>query len=175
MSDEVDVNCQSQSINSYLSQLLREAREDVLHADSKASMILAALGVGIGATLGGVIASDWKPSQLSNWVEWVWWMGAAILTISILTSASSVWPRYQLGQTDRNSIYFWGDTNGLSSTDELLEVLKEHLPDLGERGADQFLKLSSIVITKYKLIRRALLAAGIGALLCCLAVLLDAL
>ena len=36
-------------VDDYLAQLLLEAREEVLDADSKASIILAGLGVGVGA------------------------------------------------------------------------------------------------------------------------------
>lgn len=159
----------------YLAQLLREAREEVLHADAKASILLAALSVAIGATLGGVIASQWSPFDLSNDVEWMWWTGAALFAVSIVSSASSVWPRYEKRGDRAGPIYFWGDTEGLANPTELLDDLIEHPPDLEERGADQFLKLSSIVITKYGLIRRALGTAAAGAILCAVAVLLNAL
>lgn len=162
-------------MDAYLAQLLREAREEVLHADAKASILLAALSVGIGATLGGVIASQWTPFDLSNDVEWMWWIGAALFAVSIISSASSVWPRYESRGDKERPIYFWGDTEGLANATELLDALKERPPDLEERGADQFLKLSSIVIAKYSLIRRALRTAGVGAVLCAAAVLLNAL
>ena len=159
----------------YLAQLLMEAREEVLHADSKASIILAGLGVGVGAILGGIIASDWEPSDLSNRFEWIWWVGVLALAFAVVTSAASVWPRFRPQDKGSGAVYFWGDTRDIKGSSELLNSLEKKPLDMSARNADQFLALSEIVITKYTLIRRALLSAGAGATLCAIAVILNGL
>lgn len=46
--------------------LLAEARDDIPHADQKAGVLLAALGVGFAVVLGGQISSAWAPTALSS-------------------------------------------------------------------------------------------------------------
>ena len=65
--------------------MLAEARAEVNAADQKASLVLAALGVGFGAVVGGLLARDWEPSDLTGFGEVLWWIGAA-LSLPRLTS-----------------------------------------------------------------------------------------
>ena len=55
--------------------ILDEARVEISYADHKASILLAALGIAFAAFLGGLFASDWRPTDLESWGEFVWWLG----------------------------------------------------------------------------------------------------
>lgn len=45
-------------------RMFEEARADVTHADQKASVLLAALGIGFGAVLGGQLSAGWDSSPV---------------------------------------------------------------------------------------------------------------
>lgn len=57
--------------------LLAESREELTRADGKASLLLAALGIGLSAILGAVLAGNWAPFVLASPWEAIWWTGAA--------------------------------------------------------------------------------------------------
>ena len=50
-------------------QLLAETREELHRAEGKAAMLFAIFGIGFGAVLAGIIAGDWKPSDLAAGAE----------------------------------------------------------------------------------------------------------
>jgi hypothetical protein len=50
----------------YATSLLSHAREEIDRADAKASILLAASGVGTGALLAGLIAGTWTPLKLQT-------------------------------------------------------------------------------------------------------------
>ena len=64
-------------------RMLDEARADVIHADQKSSLLLAALGVGFGAVVGAQLQAGWDSSILSLPGQISWWLGvvAAIAEI----------------------------------------------------------------------------------------------
>src|SRR5664279_417920 len=70
-------------------RMLEEARADVIHADQKASVLLAALGIGFGAVLGGQLADGWDSSSLSRGGQSVWWAG---VVVAVLSSPYLLWP-----------------------------------------------------------------------------------
>ena len=141
--------------------MLAEARVEVSYADHKASMVLASLGVGFGAVIGGLLAGDWKPADQGNG-EWAWWIGVCFAVASVGLSAGAVWPRYpRRGESDQ--LYFWGDVGSMSSYDELTKRLDEAPPAARDRARSQLWVLSSIVATKYRFIRAAFVAAALAA------------
>jgi Family of unknown function (DUF5706) len=73
--------------------MLAEARADIGYADHKASMVLAALGIGFSALLGGLFASDWLPTDLVGWAEVLWWIGGLLAVASVIFAGLAVWPR----------------------------------------------------------------------------------
>lgn len=65
-------------------ELLAEARTEVGYADQKASIILAALGIGFSAFLAGTYASDWREALGEDWervqATWLHILGNLTLT-----------------------------------------------------------------------------------------------
>lgn len=43
-----------------MEQMLTEARDDIKHADQKASVLFAALGIGFAAVVGGQLSAGWE-------------------------------------------------------------------------------------------------------------------
>ena len=85
--------------------MLAEARADIGYADHKASMVLAALGIGFSAVLGGLFASDWRPTDLTGWAEFFWWVGGVSAVASVIFAGLAVWPR--IGDPDPTHVYYW--------------------------------------------------------------------
>ncbi|MCP4383429.1 MAG: hypothetical protein GY798_18755 [Hyphomicrobiales bacterium] len=141
-------------------ELLAEARSEVGYADHKASLILAALGIGFSAFLGGTYASDWRPSDLRSWGEWAWWLGAVAALLAVGAAALAVWPRLGDRSLER-PLYYWGQVSKTSSIEDMVRHLEEHPPDPLKRTQDQLWHLSRLVASKYRWVRSSLvLAAG---------------
>lgn len=147
--------------SSYLDVLLEEAREEVGYADHKASLILAALGIGFSVVLGGLFASDWDPTKLSGFVETLWWVATGVAVYAVFAAASAVWPR--LGDSSRrDELYYWGQVAQYDTADAFAKAVDGLSPDPEKRTADQVWQLSGIVKTKYDWIRHAMAAAGLS-------------
>lgn len=143
--------------------MLAEARTEVSSADQKASIILAALGIGFGVVLGGLLAGDWTPSDQGAG-EWAWWVSAALALLSVVVAAAAVWPRYS--KRASGVIHYWGDVARLSSAEDLSKELNTTPPIQRQRTLDQLWHLSRIVVAKYTFIRVALIAAGLAVVAC---------
>jgi hypothetical protein len=151
-------------------RMLEETRADVAHADQKASVLLAALGIGFGTLVAGQFSGDWNPSSLSACGQSVWWAGIAAAVSSIVIAALAVWPRYSLTGLPQYGITYWGHVRAFDSAHALEAALEEQdVSDLG-RTTHQLWSLSRIVLTKYRCIRSALLLAAASGLLLGLAV-----
>jgi hypothetical protein len=143
--------------------MLVEARTEVTYADHKASMLLAALGIGFGASLGGLLAGDWRPSDLGSGQS-LWWIGAGLAAVSVVAAAAAVWPRYRTPRKPPQDIYFWGQAAAFDSFESFTRALDHRPPDTEVRTRHQLWELSRIVRRKYLLVRIAFLSAG-GAVL----------
>lgn len=141
--------------------ILEEARTEVGYADHKASMVLAALGIGFGALLGGFLADDWQPAELDSWSEVSWWFGAVSSVAAVACAAAAVWPRYRKTRPVQ-TIHYWGDVAAFSSLADLETHLDATPPDLQTRVRYQMWELCRIVRTKYAFIRAALLLGGVA-------------
>ncbi|WP_431916354.1 Pycsar system effector family protein [Nonomuraea jabiensis] len=148
----------------YGTQLLKEAREELNRADAKAQVLLGIVGIGLGAVTGGLLAGSWSPFEMSNAVEWLWWVGAAAALASVVVLAGAVYPR--LDQRKGNGVVmYYADVFHLDSTATVASALmRSSALDL-ERVADQLYRVSRIVGQKYRLIRWGfwLLLSGMSA------------
>jgi hypothetical protein len=135
--------------------MLAEARTDIGYADHKASMVLAALGIGFSAVLGGLFASEWRPTDLTGWAEFFWWVGAACAVASVIFAGLAVWPR--IGDPHATDVYYWGDVQPRFDSDRALGAhLDENPIDAVARTRNQLWVISGIVRRKYTMIRRAM-------------------
>lgn len=142
--------------------MLAEARNEVGAADHKASMVLAVLGIGFGAVLGGLIARDWSPSELNVVGAVLWWAGALAAAASVVGAAAAVWPRFTLPPKSRD-VFYWGHVATYRSLRELDEALDKHPPRLEDRTRHQLFELSRIVARKYSCVRAAMRLSAVAA------------
>lgn len=148
--------------------MLAEARAEVALADHKATMVLTALGVGAGAVVGGLLAGDWEPSEYEALSEVVWWLGAAIAVLAVVSAASAVWPRYAAKDLS-NGIFYWGHVATFDNLADFEAALDNDASSAKDRTRHQLHRLSLIVKRKYDRVRLAMGSAGVAGVLFLLA------
>lgn len=138
----------------YAASLLTNARAEIDRADAKASILLAASGVGAGAVLAGLIAGTWTPLRLQPAAQWLWWAGAAGAAAGICCLAWVVYPREPRRETQPPwAVGFHGDVLAFRTTPQLMTALSRSAEASLEQVADQLRQVSRIVHVKYRLIR----------------------
>lgn len=158
---------------SYLADLLREAREELTRADSKAALLLAAAGVAVGALLAGLLGGKWSPLNLDNRVEWIWWLGVACVASGIFSIAAAVYPRIHPRRADINSApSYYGDVAAFENIAQFRQAI-EKVPSARERLIDQTFQVSRIAQRKYLLLRRGLRLLLLAILACSAAVIIN--
>ena len=149
------------------------AREEVDRADTKASLLLAASGVVVGALLAALLDGKWSPFGLDNRVEWLWWLGVAAAAGGLAALGAAVYPRTERRvQQAKPLIAYYGDVASLE-TSRLEEALQNAVSAPREAPLDQLRQISLIVRSKYRLIQLVILALGGAAVACMLALLTN--
>ena len=139
--------------------MLSAALAEVAIADTKASILLAALGIGFGSVFGGFLEGDWDPTQLGRAASVVWWIGAVLALSSVAATAYSLWPRYRMNRRPAE-IYYWGHVAAFRSFSDFLSTLEASTVTVDQRVKHELWYVSRVVHRKYTLIRVALLLAG---------------
>lgn len=78
-------------------RLLADLRTEIARADSKAAVLVAALGMTAGMFSGLLAGRNWTPTALSAPGAALWWSGTGLLTGSLLALLLAVLPRYRTG------------------------------------------------------------------------------
>jgi Family of unknown function (DUF5706) len=148
----------------YAASLLSSAREEIDRADSKASILLAASGIAIGALLAGLMAGSWTPARLQVTIQWAWWVGVVEAAIAISCLALAVCPREQRNDSGTPwAVVFYGDVLEYHTTPQLVAALNRSAETKIERIADQLRYVCSIVNHKYRLVRWGILMLFLSA------------
>lgn len=164
-----------ESVLDYLKDLLTETREELTRADNKASLLLAAVGVVVGALIGGFVSSKWTPLNLNGAVQWLWWFGVASAATGVFSIAAAVYPRiYQHGTPHPGVPAYYGHVASYRDIGQFRRALKD-LPSAQERLVNQIFVLSRIVRRKYALLRRGLWCLLLTVTACALAAAISAL
>jgi Family of unknown function (DUF5706) len=148
-----------------LERMLFEAREDIGRADQKASILLAALGVGFAAVLGGQLAGNFNSSSLSPGSQILWWIGVAGAVASVAFSAAAVWPRYKTDDSPRYGITYWGHIAAFEDLEQFEKALATQDTTSERRTRHQLWRVSGLVRLKYQLVRAALVCGGAAGVL----------
>jgi Pycsar effector protein len=160
----------AEPVISYLTGLLSETRQELSRVDSKASLLLAAVGVVLGALIGGLAGSRWTPMRLNGAVHWLWWLGTASATIGVLLIAAAVYPRiYPRGTPQPGAPVYYGHVSAYRDIGEFRRALEEP-PSTQDRLINQIFVLSRIVRRKYALLRSGLWCLLLTTMACALAV-----
>ena len=155
----------------YAAKLLSQAREELNRVDTKASILLAGVGVALGAVAGTIVTKGWSPFRLPLGKALLWWAGAAAISVGSAALLAAVYPRRRRalggsgGDRDRYFSYY-ADVAGSRSAAEVAAVaarIRQSAAREFELVAEQLLQVSLIVDRKYSLVRWAMwmLAAGV--------------
>lgn len=159
----------------YLADLLANTRDELNRADSKASLLLAAIGVIIGALIGGLAGSKWTPMALGSGEQGLWWAGVAAAAGGVSWIAASVCPRIHQSKTAHPGLpAYYGDVAAYQDIDAFRNAIVQ-VPDARERLINQTYVVSGIVQRKYLQLRRGLLSLLVAIVACSLAVAMNVL
>lgn len=135
----------------YARRILSEVRAEASRADTKASILLGATAVAVGAVLGGLFAGQWRPHYLGSG-QWLWWCGAVLTCVAIVLFFAAVYPR---GGGDRIAtlVSYYGDVLRQKTSFGLVAALERSSRAELEALADQISVMSRLVQAKYRLIQ----------------------
>ncbi|MER5407848.1 Pycsar system effector family protein [Streptomyces sp. NPDC002769] len=147
-------------------RLLADLRAEITRADSKASVLVAALGMTAGVFSGLLAGHGWTPAALSVPGAALCWAGVGSLALSLLALLLAVLPRY--GAAD------WAPGHPLSYFGDIqqavrLGCLRTALADTGRDPtgglAKALAETSGIAARKHQWIRTGLIAFCVGTVL----------
>ena len=155
--------------------LLAETREELTRAEGKSAVLLAAIGVAVGALLAALMEGKWAPFDLRNGLEWAWWLGAACLAASAACLAAAVWPKTGSDGSDDRAPAFFGDFTRFRTPEALGDALRSRgRSEAYARTTEQLVAVGRIVRRKYRLVKWAVALVGAAAVLCLGTAILDA-
>ncbi|QTZ93192.1 Pycsar system effector family protein [Streptomyces auratus] len=132
--------------------LITETREELQKADSKAGMMLTALGVALTALLGAISAGGITPQHYAPVPQALFWTGCAAWVPALVMLGLAVAPRP--GTPQRRRAHYFGDATVTASVRRLAAVVQRTDPE--DRDLNQFVTLSRTVWVKYRCIRHGM-------------------
>ncbi|MGW7366445.1 Pycsar system effector family protein [Streptomyces sp. NPDC054841] len=160
-------------IQAYADRLLANARDEVKQADAKASLLLAASGVALGAVLSVALSEGKSFVSMANSVEWLWWTGLAAATAGVGLLGYAVFPRSsRTADAPDHLVAYFGDV--AEHPRATLEArIARTLQTSTASSLDQLYEVARIAASKYALIRRALCLFATAGVLCAAGLLLN--
>lgn len=128
--------------------LLAETREEVARADGKASILLAAAGVGVSALVGGILTANLSLDGERGIVQLLAAAASLAVTAGIVALGAAVLP--DVGSPEKGRVRFFTDVLEYSTTQQLKAALRDEASLGHERTLQQLLAVSSIVGRKYR-------------------------
>ncbi|MDT0267694.1 DUF5706 domain-containing protein [Streptomyces sp. DSM 44915] len=147
-------------------ELLRETRVEIARADSKAALLVTALGLGAGLFGGSLANADWSPSALPAVGQLTWWAGALALALALTAFLLAVAPRFGPGHwAPGEPLTYFKDIHEAAGRGELAEALAatEAAPRARLLRALEF--NSRIASVKLRWVRDGLVSATTGMVL----------
>ncbi|WP_411577276.1 Pycsar system effector family protein [Streptomyces sp. HUAS TT20] len=147
-------------------RLLAEMRGEIARADSKAAVLVAALGLTAGAFSGLVAGRKWEPGVLSAAGTLLWWGGALALALSLLALLLAVLPRYRSGVwSPGQPLCYFGDIQQAVHAGLLADALADTERDPVAGLTAALTETSRIAARKHQWIRTGLIAFCAGTVL----------
>ncbi|MFE9447347.1 Pycsar system effector family protein [Streptomyces sp. NPDC006739] len=141
-------------------------RGEIARADSKASVLVAALGMTAGVFTGLVAGRNWGPEMLSAAGTVLWWAGALALALSLFALLLAVLPRYRSGAwVPGRPLGYFGDVQQAVRQGRLADALADTERDPAARLTDALTQTSRIAARKHQWIRAGLIAFCVGTVL----------
>ncbi|MEW1633978.1 Pycsar system effector family protein [Streptomyces sp. NPDC093801] len=147
-------------------RLLADLRVEIARADTKAALLVGALGMTAGVVGGQPSGPHRSPGSLPGWGPVLWWAGVVALALALLALLLAVLPRSlrSAWQTGSPLAYF-GDIHSADRQGRLAEALADTGHDPGSAVCAALAANSRIAVRKHQWIRAGLLAYGFGALM----------
>jgi len=177
-------DAQSDRVTQLAESLVTEARQELAQAEAKAVWLLSAAVIALGAVISGAESGGWSPDKFSSPVaRTILWGSLAASCAGVYWLAMSLLPRFR-NDGNREKLAYFGHAAqfGFDTTDRsviranlgaalLNAATKTH--DL-DRLADRVFDISTIVLGKYRRIRKAIQSFGVSAVLLGLALAVEA-
>jgi hypothetical protein len=156
----------------------------VAPAAAKAVWLLSAAVIGLGAVISGAESGGWSPDRFDSLLaRGVLWMSLAAAGAGVYWLAMALLPRFRNDGNKEKLAYFGHAAQfGFETTDRaviraelgaaLLQAATQ--TDNLDRLADRVFDISTIVLGKYRRIRKAIQSFGISAVLLGVALALEA-
>jgi hypothetical protein len=144
-------------------RLLAELRSEIARADSKANVLMAAIGTTAGAASGLLAGRGWKPNTLSTTGAALWWSGTAALAMALVALLMVVLPRYRTSSWSPGApLSYFGDIRRAVQQEQLAQALAETERDPMASFMASLAENSRIAARKHQWIRGGLVAFCIG-------------
>ncbi|WP_369261309.1 Pycsar system effector family protein [Streptomyces sp. R35] len=144
-------------------RLLTELRGEIARADSKASVLVAALGMTAGVFSGLLAGRNWTPRELTWAGTALWWAGAAALALSLFALLLAVLPRYRRGSwAPGQPLCYFGDIQQAVQEGQLAAALADTDRDPAAGLTAALTETSRIAARKHQWIRTGLIAFCAG-------------
>lgn len=147
-------------------RLLNDLRGEITRADTKATVLVGALGISAGVLAALLTNHRWLPARLPGPAALLWWAGAASLVIALFASLLAVMPRYGRSRwTPGRPLTYFGDIQRAVQVGGLTAALGDtgHAPVSGLLLA--LAETSGIASRKHFWIRTGLIAFASAAVL----------
>ncbi|CAM5396448.1 hypothetical protein Sdia_16580 [Streptomyces diastaticus subsp. diastaticus] len=155
-------------------RLLADLHTEIGRADSKAAVLVAALGVTAGVFTGLLAGKGWAPGSLGAAGLVLWWAGTAALAVSLLALLLAVLPRYRTDAwAPGEPLSYFADIRQAAAAGEaeLARALTATERDPLHGLARALTGTSRIAAAKHRWIRTGLIAFSAGSALLPMAVL----
>ena len=165
--------------------LVQEARQELAQAEAKAVWLLSAAVIALGAVISGLISGNWSPGSMrSKLAEGVLWLGLLAAGAGVYWLAMALMPK-MVNDTEKHRLGYFGHAAAYGGKGKARQEIRAELGaalvatatrlnDL-DRLADRLFDISSIVLRKYRRIRKAIQALGVSTVLVAVAFSLEAL
>jgi hypothetical protein len=154
----------------YALAMLVDSREELVRADQKAAILLAAGGVLVGALLSSLLPGAAPPEGLGVLTRLLWWVGSALALAGVGCFGWAVFPRTR-GTGGRSEVVgYYGDVAAYRNDVALRRALEVSGSRELDRLVTQLSEVSRIVVYKYQLLRAGIALFGVS-ILCHAAVL----
>ncbi|WP_240118058.1 MULTISPECIES: Pycsar system effector family protein [unclassified Streptomyces] len=147
-------------------RLLADLRGEIARADSKASVLVAALGLAAGVFSGMLAGRNWSPTSLSGPGTVAWWTGIAALALSLFALLLAVLPRYRRDAwAPGRPLSYFGDIQQAVRANRLEAALDDTERDPTAGLVAALTETSGIAARKHQWIRTGLIAFCVGTVL----------
>ncbi|WP_329276071.1 Pycsar system effector family protein [Streptomyces sp. NBC_01451] len=147
-------------------RLLADLRTEIARADSKASVLVAALGMTAGVFSGLLAGRDWNPAALTTPGTVVWALGAAALVLSLFSLLLAVLPRHRTEPwVPGQPLSYFGDIQQAVRLGRLTAALADTERDPTAALTSALTDTSRIATRKHQWIRTGLISFCTGTLL----------